>query len=60
MMDQEEVSLYASHRSWHRWRTTLLLRHTGYDFDVFGIGDDAESGDSRAPFMEEGDQGDQR
>jgi hypothetical protein len=51
MVDQEEVRLHASYRSWHCWRTKALLRYTVCDFGVSGT-DDAEPGASQTPFME--------
>ena len=51
-MDQEQVRIYARHRSWRCWRTIPLLRHRGCDFDVFGTSDDAERDAWLAHFME--------
>jgi glutaredoxin 3 len=41
-MDQREIQLYVSHRSWRSWRTRRLLRRKGYRFEVLDATGDAQ------------------
>ena len=42
MVDQKEVVIYVSHRSWRCWRTRHLLALRGYRFDVIDTSGDAQ------------------
>lgn len=42
MIDQKQVRIYSSHRSWRCWRARRLLRRRGYDFEVIDTTGDAE------------------
>jgi glutaredoxin 3 len=39
-MNQKEIQLYVSHRSWRCWRTRRLLARRGYHFDVIDASGD--------------------
>ena len=58
VMDQKEVLICSSHRSWHSRRTRHFLGQRSCDFDVIDSTDDAELGSWLAHyfFIEEGDR----
>jgi glutaredoxin 3 len=42
IVDQKEVTVYVSHRSWRCWRTRRLLARRGYCFDVIDTRGDSQ------------------
>jgi glutaredoxin 3 len=42
MLDQKEIQLYVSDRSWRCWRTRRLLARRGYRFDVIDASGDSQ------------------
>ena len=42
MMNQQEIQLYVSHRSWRCWRTRRLLARRGYRFEVVDTRGDSQ------------------
>jgi glutaredoxin 3 len=41
-MNQKDIELYVSHRSWRCWRTRRLLARRGYRFDVIDTRGDSQ------------------
>ena len=42
MMNQKEIQLYVSRRSWRCWRTGRLLARRGYRFDLIDASGDSQ------------------